>query len=170
MSTCTPENPLRLGRRTKPTKLHRPAVWENMLGTVYAKSPAGEVRYFDYDWDGAVAFAGVKAEGTDPRTWRSERGVSYGTHGPHHGQMVLWIIPAGTRPRMTKTAARERAANQLRFGYYQVEGLLVQVNCPDCRDRVSADHMAWDTPAKRCALLRDALTEHLLRDCTAPTT
>lgn len=60
-------NPLKLGRKAKPTKQHRPAVWECMLGTVYAFNGT-EVRYFDYRWDEAVAFAGPLL---DPRTWRA---------------------------------------------------------------------------------------------------
>lgn len=49
-----------------PTRKHRTAVWECMLATVYARNDAGEVRYFDYDWDAALAFAGVTPE-RDPR-------------------------------------------------------------------------------------------------------
>lgn len=41
-----------------PTKAHRPAIWENMLGTVYAMNKAREVQYFDYDYAEAVAFVG----------------------------------------------------------------------------------------------------------------
>lgn len=42
-----------------PTLKHRPALTFGILGTVYGVSPAGEVKYFDYDWAGALKFAGV---------------------------------------------------------------------------------------------------------------
>ena len=73
----------------KPTLKHRPAVWECMLGTVYA-SNGTEVRYFDYRWEEARAFAGVDAEGADPRVARST--TSYGVErGPRRGQWALYI-------------------------------------------------------------------------------
>jgi hypothetical protein len=59
-------NPLTAGARdAKPTRKHRPAIWEMLLGTVYA-SNGTEVRYFDYDWDAAREFAGVTPD-ADPR-------------------------------------------------------------------------------------------------------
>ena len=42
------------------TKRHVPLIWENMLATVLARSPKGEIRYFDYDYDAARAFAEVE--------------------------------------------------------------------------------------------------------------
>ncbi len=47
-----------VARKMAPTKQHRAAIWENMLGTVYAMNKAGETRYFDYDYAAAVAFVG----------------------------------------------------------------------------------------------------------------
>lgn len=77
------------GARTmKPTQQHRPAIWENMLGTVYAQSPQGEVRYFDYDWPGAREFAQVDQPGADPRLARATASRS---RGPRRGQQVLWV-------------------------------------------------------------------------------
>jgi hypothetical protein len=35
------------------TQKHKPLLWENMLGTVYAVNPDREVKYFDYDWAAA---------------------------------------------------------------------------------------------------------------------
>jgi hypothetical protein len=49
-------------RKMPPTLKHRPVLTFGILGTVYGISPAGEVRYFDYDWDGALEFAGVTLE------------------------------------------------------------------------------------------------------------
>lgn len=83
-------------RTLKPTK-HRPAVWENMLGTVYALNDAGECRYFDYNVDAALEFAGVTPE-RDPRAFRVVRGEKcrYIRKGateaePREGKMVLWV-------------------------------------------------------------------------------
>lgn len=42
------------------TKKHIPLIWECMLGTVYAQNPVTrEIKYFDYDWEGARLFAQV---------------------------------------------------------------------------------------------------------------
>ncbi len=48
------------------TKKHRLAISPGILGTVYGVNAEGEARYFDYDVDGALAFAGVTWDG-DPR-------------------------------------------------------------------------------------------------------
>lgn len=84
------KNPLKLGRKMKPTQKHRMAIWENMLGTVYARNDAGETRYFDYDWAGAIAFAGADDTSRDLRTWKLDR--SY--QGMRKGQTVLYIKEA----------------------------------------------------------------------------
>ena len=85
-------NPLTLGRKATPTRKHRPAIWECILGTVYAMNDAGEVRYFDYKWDDAVAFAGVTPE-RDPRTARAPQKMSVGGRGDsiRSSQNVLWV-------------------------------------------------------------------------------
>ena len=89
-----PTNPLKLGRKMKPTMKHRPAVWEGILAAVYA-TDGQTVRYFDYDWDAAVAFAGVTPE-TDPRTapWPGTHSLKgdRGGMAPRKGQKVLWTL------------------------------------------------------------------------------
>ena len=95
-------NPLTLGRKANPTRKHRAAIWECMLGTVYAMNDAGEVRYFDYKWDEAVAFAGVTPE-RDPRTAKPTcphpddlfAGVVVGIKRDHTiraTQPALWVL------------------------------------------------------------------------------
>lgn len=81
-------NPFAGAVKKKPTLKHRHAIWECMLGTVYARNAAGEVKYFDYDWDGARAFAGVDT-GTDLRLakWPAHTGG-----GPRTGQLVLFVL------------------------------------------------------------------------------
>jgi hypothetical protein len=49
-----------------PTQRHRLAITPGILGTVYARNEAGVERYFDYDWKGAMAYAGVRQD-RDPR-------------------------------------------------------------------------------------------------------
>ena len=78
-----------------PTKAHRPAIWEVMLGTVCALSPAGEARCFDYDFEAAKAHAGI-ASATDARLapmpkYKSyiEKGATWAEARP--GQRVLWV-------------------------------------------------------------------------------
>jgi len=86
-----PINPLALGRKAKPTQKHREAIWENMLGTVYARSPKGETKYFDFDWAGAAKHAGVDLQ-ADNRVWRSDRRTSSGdTNSPRFRQQVLYV-------------------------------------------------------------------------------
>lgn len=79
-------------RKAKPTRAHRPAVWEMLLGTVYA-SDGQTVRYFDYDWDGAKEFAGV-TDTADLRLARYGGGSLRGDRGtmaPRKGQLVLFV-------------------------------------------------------------------------------
>ena len=83
--------------KKKPTLKHRPAIWECMLGTVYAMNDDREVKYFDYDWDAARAFAGVDESGRDPRVFKNTRRVSwteysaYDAKEPPLKRTMLWI-------------------------------------------------------------------------------
>lgn len=78
-------------RKMPPTKKHRPAVWENILGTVYAYNGKA-VRYFDYDWEAAWKYAGV-TEGVDPRLYKVNKHVNYtdSRNEPRFGRLVLWV-------------------------------------------------------------------------------
>lgn len=92
MTTTRAQYPLSLGRKMQPTTKHRPAIWEMLLGTVEAMNDAGEVRYFDYDYDAAVAFAGVEEEGRDPRLARARQGSNFhDRHWIDKGQLVLYV-------------------------------------------------------------------------------
>lgn len=83
-------HPFAGARKMKPTLKHRPAVWEGILGTVYAYDDTGCTRYFDYDWDAAREYAGVRDD-RDLRLARSPR--RYGAPGgPRKGQLVLWVL------------------------------------------------------------------------------
>jgi hypothetical protein len=84
-------------KKMAPTLKHRPAVWGGILGTVYAYDGA-EIRYFDYDHQGALEFAGVRQD-RDPRVWTnaSSRVRRHGAcskygQGPSAKQSVLYII------------------------------------------------------------------------------
>lgn len=83
--------------KAPPTRSHVPAIWENMLGTVYARNSLGETRYFDYDWDGAKSFAGIEEPGVDLRVSPFEAkhaGIPFGGSSherPRRRQVVLWI-------------------------------------------------------------------------------
>jgi len=68
-----------------------------MLGTVMACNPlTGEEKYFDYDWDGARAFALV-AQCTDLRICAPATGQTYITPGGalrrQHGKIALYGVP-----------------------------------------------------------------------------
>ncbi len=93
--TCSALKPTRSHK--KGANNHRPAVWDCVLGTVYALNDDGECKYFDYDLKGALEFAGV-APDRDPRAYRlgHDRAYRYVTKGategnPRVGNMVLWI-------------------------------------------------------------------------------
>lgn len=84
-------------RRMKPTLKHRPVLWENMWGTVYAMSPTGEVKYFDCDTKAALRFARVSTQGADNRVHRIDfytlqrvRTNRRNSESPSAGQLVLW--------------------------------------------------------------------------------
>ncbi len=79
------------GRHMKPTKQHRPAVWECMLGTVYARNDRGETRYFDYDWAKARTFAGADEPDRDPRCFRHKT-FYRGTDEPRQRQLVMYVL------------------------------------------------------------------------------
>ena len=79
-----------------PTQRHRPAVWECLLGTVYAMNSEGEIRYFDFDYAAAKAHAGVTPD-SDPRLAKVKERVRYGNGAdsskePRQGQTALWIL------------------------------------------------------------------------------
>lgn len=79
-----------------PTRRHRPAVWEAMLGTVYAMNAAREVRYFDYDHAAAVEFAGLGDDvrwGKRPKAWGPCRWARSGATEAEPGfKLALWTI------------------------------------------------------------------------------
>ncbi len=80
-------------KKAKPTKQHRPALWEMMLGTVIAMNSKGEIRYFDYDYEAAKEFAEL---GDDLRAYRFQGNVIYDNGNnedhlrPRKGKLVLW--------------------------------------------------------------------------------
>jgi len=77
-------------RKMKPTKKHRPAIWECILGTVYAMNPEGHKKYFDYDYEAAKEFAGLTE---DLRIWKNPGGVRYGKDVTiPKGKLVLWAL------------------------------------------------------------------------------
>lgn len=90
-------------KRQKPTKQHRVAVFEACFGTLYAVNDAGIVKYFDYDWDGAFAYAGIdRHHGEDYRVYKRRRSDGHKSAGRddvnprvvHHigpGKVALYI-------------------------------------------------------------------------------
>ena len=74
-----------------PTKNHRPALWENMLGTVYAMNDQGKVQYFDYDYEGAKEFAGI-LDKNDIRLGKfSGKWGTLGANTIPKGKLVVWV-------------------------------------------------------------------------------
>jgi hypothetical protein len=94
---------LRHRRMMRPTLKHRPVLTFGILGTVYGVSPEGEVRYFDYDWNAALEFAGVTGDPAQDlrfsapvRThylpghdmWHPERCI-------RQGEKAYWVLKTG---------------------------------------------------------------------------
>ena len=81
-------------RKMPPTLKHRPAIWECMLGTVYAMNEACESKYFDYDWDDAKEWAGI-ANKSDIRVSRNKEDWAWCVDeypiNPPMGKIVLWV-------------------------------------------------------------------------------
>ena len=95
-------HPFSGGRKTSGlTKNHVPIVWENMLGTVHARSPEGHIKYHDFDWHGAHKHARTH-EYEDLRICRTprdknfnyatKRGVDHSSTGPRVGKVALWGV------------------------------------------------------------------------------
>jgi hypothetical protein len=77
------------------TKNHRPAIWENMLGTVYAMNDQFQTKYFHYDFEGAKEWAGV-ANKNDIRLARyREPFVNWTGLGPDtnpaENRLCVWV-------------------------------------------------------------------------------
>lgn len=94
LTSQRPTHPFHGARRMRPTQRHRAAIWENMLATVYAANDEGAIRYFDYDWDAARAYAGIKPT-SDPRVYRHAVNSS-APDGPRRGQLVLYVLKETT--------------------------------------------------------------------------
>jgi hypothetical protein len=82
-------------REMRPTLKHRLAISRGIFGTVYGANAAGEARYFDFDYQAAAAFAGVKQE-LDPRWSRPSGRYAYVKSGcleanPRPGEWCLWV-------------------------------------------------------------------------------
>jgi hypothetical protein len=88
--TTDQSHPFKGAAAKPPTAKHRPAIWECMLGTVYAMDDHGEVRYFDYRWDDAREFAGVSPD-RDPRVAKASSANPVG--------WAMWALPGNLRRR-----------------------------------------------------------------------
>lgn len=83
----------------KPTKKFKPAIWECMLGTIYAQNEKGVTKYFDYDYKAARRFCGAEDwRGVQiPETmlrlskYNTIRVYCSDEKTPRNGQKVLWI-------------------------------------------------------------------------------
>jgi hypothetical protein len=74
-------------RKMRPTLRHRPALWENMLGTVYACNAAGVTEYFDYDYAAALRHVGAHE---DVRVWRATHREA--GHGRPRPRQLVWYV------------------------------------------------------------------------------
>ena len=89
-------------RKMRPTKKHRLAIYAGILGTVYAVNEDGDVEYFDYDLEGARAFAGIVAD-SDPRIGKPDnyRYTNSDGYEPRKGQNALWVLKTTTNEGAT---------------------------------------------------------------------
>ena len=84
-------------RKMKPTMRHRVAITNGILGTVYAINAEGVCKYFDYDYAGARAYAGLDTArdirlAKPPR--KGERHVTKGATeaNPRDDERCLWVL------------------------------------------------------------------------------
>lgn len=113
----------------KPTLDHRPAVWECLLGTVYAMNDAYETRYFDYDHQAALEFAGVNEEDRDPRIAKHTRWCRWAdrpTDNPRPNQTVLWVRKRLTIVKVTMSKATSAPKGNW-IKYHFLGGAVVKV-------------------------------------------
>lgn len=79
------------GKKMKPTKAHRLAMWECMLGTVYARDEQGAVAYFDYNYTAAAKHAGIE-HAQDIRIFKVDASSNPCiSEGPSMGQLGVFI-------------------------------------------------------------------------------
>lgn len=76
------------------TRQHRPLLWEMMLGTVKARNPEGETKYFDYEYERAHEWIELKRY-TDLRVCRAKH-ETY--EGPRAKQFALFGVLTKTQP------------------------------------------------------------------------
>jgi len=82
------------GKYLPPTRNHRPAIYEDMLGTVNAVNDEGKVEYFDYNYEDAIKYAGI-SEDRDIRIYKYKKPKFYSNKWSNilrDGQKVLWIL------------------------------------------------------------------------------
>lgn len=105
-------HPFEGGRLTASvTRKHRRLIWENLLGTVNACDPlTGEEKYFDYDWNGARAFARV-TQCTDLRLCSPAFGPTRitpgGAYRRQHAKPALYGIPPAPADGIRKITGAE---------------------------------------------------------------
>ena len=84
-------------KKAKPTQRHRLAIVSGILGTVYAVNAEGVCKYFDYDFRGARAWAGLD-QARDIRLARpprkGERHISKGATeaNPRNDERCIWVL------------------------------------------------------------------------------
>jgi hypothetical protein len=91
--TTMTTTPFQGARKMKPTLKHVPVMWENMLGTVFAREPkpSAKAHYLDYDWEAARRLADVRPE-RDPRIFRAPQSMQVGGEYISKGQLVLYVL------------------------------------------------------------------------------
>lgn len=82
-------------RKIKPTQKHRVAITNGILGTVYAVNAEGTSKYFDYDYRGARAWAGLDTAkdirlAVPPR--KNVVWIKNGDANPRNNERCLWVL------------------------------------------------------------------------------
>lgn len=77
---------------SKPTKNHRPAIWESRLSNYYAMNDKGMVEYFAKDFEGAIKFSEVYKK-KDLRLYEKVGNTRYSNSKfePRAGEIALWV-------------------------------------------------------------------------------
>jgi hypothetical protein len=94
------------------TKNHRPAIWENMLGTVYAMNDQYQTKYFAYDYEAAKEWAGIINKKDIRLAKYKEPFVNWTGFGPDtnpvKGRLCVWVETEQTNRKLLKDQKRMR--------------------------------------------------------------
>jgi len=102
-----------------PTRNHRPAIWEAMLGTVYAMNDAGEIKSFGRNYEKAIAFSGADDASRDPRLHKLKKSMRFSGESDKTipaGKLVYFVLKNKVEEKEGGMSDKERKAYNRKHG------------------------------------------------------